>query len=150
MQDNPLVSIIIPVYNVELYVKESIESVLKQTYKNIEIIIVDDGSTDNSLKVCKEVLDTDKRIKVIHQENQGVVKARNKGIELANGDYIMFVDSDDWIDANMVEELVKNMVDVDIVTSGMYHEIEKGKVVEKYDQFTEGVNNIEIILKNMI
>ncbi len=89
------ISIIVPVYNVEKYLKECIESILSQTYKNIEIILIDDGSTDNSGKICDEYLKKDSRVKVIHKENGGLSDARNTGIEIASGKYIGFVDSDD-------------------------------------------------------
>lgn len=150
MTDDILVSVIIPVYNVEPYIKESVESVINQTYRNIEIILIDDGSTDNSVKVCEELAGLDSRIKLIRQENLGVVKARGKGINASKGEYILFVDGDDWIDSNMVEVLVKNMKDVDIVTSGMYHEVSEGKIVKKCDKLKKGINDIEYILKNMI
>lgn len=91
------ISIIVPVFNVEIYVGNCIESLLAQTHKNIEIIMVDDGSTDNSGKICDEFAKIDGRIKVIHQRNAGVSAARNAGIEIATGDYIGFVDSDDYV-----------------------------------------------------
>ena len=99
-------SVIVPVYNAENELKKSIESILSQTEKNIEIILVDDGSSDNSLYICKEFEKKDRRIKVIHQENAGVSVARNTGIEVATGEYIGFVDSDDWIELNMYERLL--------------------------------------------
>jgi glycosyltransferase EpsH len=95
------VSIIVPIYNSELYVKACIDSLVKQTYQNIEIILIDDGSTDNSLKICKQY--NDSRIKIFTQENLGVANSRNKGMELATGDYLMFVDADDWIEENTIE-----------------------------------------------
>ena len=91
------VSIIIPVYNTEEYLRECLDSIIHQTLKDIEIILVDDGSTDNSGKICDEYKEKDTRIKVIHQENQGVSVARNRGIEAAKGEYIYFVDSDDYL-----------------------------------------------------
>lgn len=92
------ISIIVPVYNVEKYLCQCLDSIINQTYKNLEIILVNDGSKDNSPIICDEYAKKDKRIKVVHQNNKGVSSARNKGIELSTGDYIMFVDSDDWID----------------------------------------------------
>lgn len=99
-------SVIVPVYNAENELKKSIESILSQTEKNIEIILVDDGSSDKSLYICKEFEKKDGRIKVIHQENSGVSVARNTGIGVATGEYIGFVDSDDWIELNMYERLL--------------------------------------------
>ena len=98
-----LISIIIPVYNVAVYLPRCLDSILAQTYKNLEIILVDDGSKDNSGKVCDEYALKDSRIKVIHQKNQGVSVARNAGLRIAKGDYIGFVDSDDYIETNMYE-----------------------------------------------
>lgn len=100
-----LISIIVPVYNVEKYLKRCIESIINQTYQNLEIILVDDGSTDNSLKLCNYYKTKDKRIKVIHQSNRGLSSARNSGLKESNGDYICFVDSDDWINLNFVKVL---------------------------------------------
>ena len=92
-----LISVIVPIYNVELYLKRCIDSILCQTYENLEIILIDDGSTDESGKICDEYQTMDKRIKVIHTKNRGAANARNCGINLAKGEYIGFVDSDDYI-----------------------------------------------------
>lgn len=105
---NPKVSIIVPIYNSEKYMNKCIESILNQTLTEIEIILVNDGSTDNSGKIIDNYAKKDKRIKVIHQENSGPSVARNKGINIAKGKYIGFVDSDDYIESTMYEELYKN------------------------------------------
>jgi len=102
----PLISIIIPVYNVKQYLKKCVDSVIAQTYKNIEIIIVDDGSTDGSSSLCNEIKNDDNRIKVYHKQNGGLSSARNFGIDKAKGEYIGFVDSDDYIDNDMYEVLL--------------------------------------------
>ena len=102
---NQLISVIVPVYNVEKYLNRCIDSILNQTFKQIEIILVDDGSTDNSPIICDEYCDRYKNIKVIHKENNRVAAARNDGIKIATGKYIALVDSDDWIDKDMVEVL---------------------------------------------
>ena len=101
--EKDLISIIIPVYNVEKYLKECVDSVRKQTYKNLEIILIDDGSKDNSGKLCDELAKEDNRIKVIHKENGGLSDARNVGIENATGEYIQFIDSDDFVEKDMIE-----------------------------------------------
>lgn len=100
-----LISVIVPVYKVEEYLRECVDSILAQTYTNLEIILVDDGSPDNCGKICDEYAKKDSRIKVIHQQNGGLSAARNTGLDIATGDYIGFVDSDDYIELNMFEEL---------------------------------------------
>src|SRR5690606_18531829 len=94
---NPLISIVVPVYNSEKYLPECIESILNQNYANIELIIVNDGSTDNSLSIAEKFSENDSRIKILSQRNSGVSAARNLGISIAQGDYIGFVDSDDTV-----------------------------------------------------
>lgn len=99
------ISIIIPIYNVEKYLKRCIDSIVNQTYKNTEIILVNDGSPDNCGEICDEYAKIDSRIKVIHKENGGLSSARNAGIDISSGEYIMFVDSDDWISEDTLEIL---------------------------------------------
>lgn len=99
---NDLVSLIVPVYNVEDYIEKCVRSLLEQTYKNIEIILVDDGSPDKSHTIIDQLAKLDKKIHVIHQQNGGVSSARNTGLDYATGDYIMFVDGDDWVDCDYV------------------------------------------------
>lgn len=101
-----LISVIVPVYNVEAYVAKCIESIQNQSYQHLEIILVDDGSTDDSGDICDQYAAYDDRIKVIHQENGGLSAARNTGIEAANGDYIGFVDSDDYIGLTVYEDML--------------------------------------------
>lgn len=118
----PLLSVIIPVYNVEKYLRRCLDSVTNQSYNNLEIILVDDGSPDNSGSICDEYAKKDPRIKVVHQENAGLSGARNSGISIAKGDFITFVDSDDWIDKDMYSQMLqcqKNN-DLDIVCSDTY------------------------------
>ena len=122
MSDNEIkVSIIIPVYNVEAYLRKCLDSVVGQTYGNLEIIIVDDGATDDSYAICREYADRDSRIVLIHQENGGLSAARNTGIEHISGDYVLFVDSDDWIDVDMVRSLVNLATErnADVVSCGV-------------------------------
>ncbi len=102
----PLISVIIAIYNPGKYLSPCLDSIINQTYKNLEIILVDDGSTDNSLEVCKEYAEKDSRIIVHHKENSGVSATRNKGIDLAHGDYYSFIDSDDILEADTYEYLI--------------------------------------------
>jgi glycosyltransferase involved in cell wall biosynthesis len=102
---NNLISVIVPVYNVERYVRQCVESLLGQTHKNIEIILINDGSSDKSGVICNELVTTDSRIRVIHQVNRGVSRARNVGVKNARGKYITFVDADDYIETDMLETL---------------------------------------------
>lgn len=103
MCEKYLVSIIVPIYNVETYVERCVGSLIRQKYKNIEIILVDDGSTDDSGKICDELLAKDSRIRVIHQKNMGLSKARNNGILLSKGEYVAVVDSDDYVSPEYIE-----------------------------------------------
>ena len=131
-----LVSVVIPVYNSEKKLKHTIESVINQTYSNIEIILINDGSQDSSLEICNSYKEQDKRIIVINKENSGVSNTRNKGIEIASGKYIMFIDSDDYIEKEMIYDMInKTDENTDLVISGMKMQyIENGKIVsqEKY------------------
>ncbi len=106
MQDK-LISVIVPVFNAEKYVNRCIDSILNQTYENLEVILVNDGSSDGSIKICEKWQKLDSRVKLISQENAGVSAARNKGIETATGDYVSFVDNDDWLRPEMYKNLVK-------------------------------------------
>ena len=99
--NEPLVSVIVPVYNVERYLRHCVNSILIQTYHNLEVILVDDGSPDNCPKICDEYAKADARVKVIHKNNGGLSDARNIGMQAASGDYLMFVDSDDWLEKNI-------------------------------------------------
>lgn len=105
--NNDLVSIIIPVYNVAQYLDDCLNSIIRQTYKNLEIIIIDDGSTDDSLEICRSFTAKDKRLKVLHQDNAGVSSARNAGLNIMTGNYVLFIDSDDRIEQNMVESFIE-------------------------------------------
>ena len=104
-----LISVIVPIYNREKYLRTCLDSIVNQSYKNLEIILVDDGSTDDSVTICEEYATDDLRIKIIRQENQGVAAARNAGLRQAAGQYVGFVDSDDWLDKRAYEILVKNL-----------------------------------------
>lgn len=105
--NNPLISVVVPVYNVEAFLDDCVESIISQTYANLEIILVDDGSTDSSAELCDKWMKSDSRVMVIHKTNGGLSSARNAGIEIARGEYIGFIDSDDYIHPQMYECLLK-------------------------------------------
>jgi glycosyltransferase involved in cell wall biosynthesis len=136
---NPLVSIIVPVYNVEPYLKKCVDSIICQTYDNLEIILVDDGSPDNCGKICDEYATHDERVKVIHKENGGLSDARNAGTEIAKGNYISFIDSDDFVTQNYVEYLYGLIAKhgADISTCGYLPIRENGVVIKSKNSLTE-------------
>lgn len=129
-----LVTVVLPIYNVEKYLDRCIESVVGQTYRNIEVLLIDDGSTDSCPKICDSWCEKDNRVKVIHKENQGLGMARNTGIEAANGEYICFFDSDDFVDLTTVEKLYGNAVanESDIVSFGLNFADENGNVLQTF------------------
>ncbi|MED4600760.1 glycosyltransferase [Paenibacillus validus] len=134
MNNKFLISIIIPVYNCEKFLKKCIESVLGQSYRNIEVILVNDGSYDNSQKICDSYADKDKRVKVIHKKNAGPGAARRDGISVSSGDYITFVDADDYIDKNMYQFLINKAENnnIDIIQCG-YREVNiNGETIKTY------------------
>ena len=136
----PIVSVVVPVYNVENYLSNCLESIMKQTMKDIEIILVNDGSTDGSGEICKKYADKDNRIKYVEQRNQGVSVARNIGMDVAIGGYILFVDSDDELNAEMIEKLYedieKNNADIAVC---------KIKRIKKQEEIlSEEKDNVEI------
>ena len=141
---NSLISIIVPVYNVQEYLPKCLDSIINQTYKNLEIILVDDGSTDNSGRICDEYAKRDKRIKFIRQKNSGQANARNKGIKESKGKYIAFVDSDDWIDEDFIETLEQYISNDNIVCCG-YKEIYDDKIVENKISNLITINKIEFL-----
>lgn len=117
----PLISVIIPVYGVEKYIAQCLESVINQTYKNLEIIVINDGTKDRSAEIAKEYAAKDSRIKVYDFENGGLSVARNRGLEIASGDYISYIDSDDWIDLKLYEVLIDSALtnNADMVKYGV-------------------------------
>lgn len=131
------ISVVIPVYNTSSFLKECLDSIINQTYDNLEIICVNDGSTDNSLEILEEYKSKDKRIKVINQQNKGLSGARNSGIKEATGEYIAFIDSDDWVDLNFFEKLYDSITknDADIAAATILRTREHSKKVRvKYDK----------------
>lgn len=149
--NNSLISIIVPVFNSEPYLNKTISSLLNQSYSNIEILLIDDGSTDNSLNICKEFAKKDSRIVVIHNENSGVAKTRNIGLENAKGAFISFVDSDDYIEKEMFEKLYNIHLESnsDITMCSIVREDQNGKAFEKIIYQNQTINQKEII-KNTI
>ena len=145
-----LVSIVVPVYNVEKYLDRCVESIVNQTYKNLEIILVDDGSTDASSKKCDDWIEKDNRISVVHKENQGLGYARNTGIENASGKYIFFFDSDDYVDLGAVQKCVEaaEKFKADTVVFGRSNVYSDGRIekeeitVSKEIYEAEGVKNV--------
>lgn len=140
-----LVSIIVPVYNVEKYVEECVQSLLAQSYKKLEIILVDDGSLDKSGEICDNLCLLDNRIKVLHKKNGGLSDARNHGIDVATGKYVMFVDSDDIVDGDIVQELYSYITahqDLKLVVSELTHFFDENVPVFLHEK------NVEVIEKN--
>ncbi len=130
-----LISVIVPIYNVEKYLDRCVDSIINQTYKNLEIILVDDGSPDNCPKMCDDYAKIDNRIKVVHKENGGLSDARNVGMEVATGEYVSFIDSDDYISLDFYETLFQTMIDndSDIVECSVVKFYEN----EKFDEYSD-------------
>lgn len=147
-----MISVIVPVYNVEKYLHKCVDSIINQTYKDLEIILVDDGSPDNCPKICDEYAQKDNRIKVIHKENGGLSSARNAGLQVAIGDYIAFVDSDDYIDEHMYEKMYQAIQSskCDICMCGCKIVKEQGKVLYQSSFACDMYNINEIIGKFVI
>ncbi len=148
----PLVSIIVPVYNVEHYLQRCMKSLLEQTYSNLEIILVDDGSTDGSPKLCDKYEKCDARVKVIHKENAGLGMARNTGLENASGKFLFFIDSDDYISLNTVEVCVASALKYksNIVAFGRNNVSEDGRIEVEKISAKEGAYTGESIVKEIL
>lgn len=121
MKDKPLVSILSPCYNVEMFLPRCLDSIVNQTYTNLQIVLIDDGSKDNTWRVLQDYASRDSRIEIYHQENQGVASTRNNLLDKVKGDYVLFVDSDDWIELDMIESMLQLAIenDADIVNCNM-------------------------------
>ena len=141
----PKISVIVPIYKVEVYINKCIDSIINQSYKNIEVILVDDGSPDKCGEIANSYSKKDSRVKVIHKENGGLSDARNCGMKYATGEYILFVDSDDWISEEMIDTLVSIAIETnaDIVQSAFYYAYENYLL---YDDryYSENMNFIEL------
>ena len=133
------ISIIVPVYNVENDLDRCVKSIMQQTYKNIEIILVDDGSPDRCPEMCDKYAQQDSRIKVIHKENGGLSDARNVGLNEAGGDFVMYVDSDDYIESDSCEQLLKTMQeDVDFVVGALREVKKEGTTYQRHSNLVSG------------
>lgn len=144
-----MISVIVPIYNTQEYLSKCLQSIINQTYKDLEIILINDGSTDSTLEICKRYSETDKRIKIINQKNQGVSTARNSALKIAKGDYIAFVDSDDYIKNNMFEilkdSMERNKCDIsicDFIIEKTETCEEKSNIIEKVMTPKEGIKNM--------
>lgn len=144
---NPLISVIVPIYNVEKYLPRCVESIINQEYKNLEIILVDDGSPDNCPQICDDYQKQDSRIKVIHKKNGGLSDARNAGMEIATGEYVAFVDSDDWVDLKMFEHMmeVARNKNADIVECNVYNAYDSYSEKYNVDPYNEYMDNYAIM-----
>ena len=143
----PSVSIIVPVYSVEPYLRKCIDSIIKQTYKNLEIILVDDGSPDSCGDICDEYAARDERIIVIHKQNGGLSDARNAGLDVAKGDYVQFVDSDDWIEKDCCETAIQkaSIFHADIVCFGYLESFPSGRDVKHVVESSGERNKLELV-----
>lgn len=135
------ISIIIPIYNVSEYLEKCIKSVLNQTYKNIELVCINDGSTDDSLKIINELKKSDKRIRVFSRENKGLLFTRVEGVKKSSGKYITFLDSDDWIDGDYIETLYKNLKgdNCDVVRCNLKFVDNDGKIIKLQEDFEDKI-----------
>lgn len=140
-----MISIIVPVYNVEPYLRKCLDSIIGQTYRDLEILVIDDGSTDQSGKICDEYAERDERIKVFHTENRGLSAARNLGLDEATGEWIGFVDSDDWIESDMYEVLLKKAEETgaDVVECGWFKEW--ANITEEKRRYEQELSHLQAI-----
>jgi len=148
----PLLSVIVPCYNVEKYINKCISSIVSQIYTNLEILLINDGSTDNSGMICEAWQEQDKRIRVIHKQNEGSSYARKTGVENATAEYVTFVDADDWIDENMYVNMMNTLLStgLDIVQCSVCEVFEDGRISHHSSEYKDGsfeiVDRIEGVL----
>ena len=145
--NQPFLSVIVPCYNVEKYVDQCISSIVNQTYSNLEILLIDDGSTDETGIICDTWQERDTRIRVIHKQNEGVSYARKTGVENATTEYVTFVDADDWMDANMYTNMMSALLSTnsDIVQCGICYVFEDGRMEHRYYDPDNKTDTIEIV-----
>lgn len=150
-ENTPLVSVIVPIYNTQNYLPRCLESILCQTYTNMEIILVNDGSTDDSLSVCEEYARKDSRIQIISQPNQGIIAAKKAGICLCRGEYVMFVDSDDWIEPELLGAMVRAILENDcsLVCTNVYRDYESGRTIKFRNGIPAGTYEADRIAKDL-
>lgn len=147
---NSLVTFILPVYNAENTLRRCLDSILKQTYCDYEVIIVDDGSIDNSGKICDSYSLNDNRFRVVHKENAGVASARQLGVSLATGEYVIHIDSDDWIESNMLSDMMNEISDADILVSDYYYNTKHGQSYVRQVDCTTSEELLEKIIKGEV
>lgn len=152
VNNEELISVIVPIYKVEQYLRKCIDSILNQTYKKLEIILVDDGSPDSCGKICDEYANIDERIKVIHKKNGGLSDARNVGIDMANGEYIVFIDSDDYIEMDYIEYLFNLLKNNNCKMSICSHYVEtiENKRIDYGKKYSTTVMNTEECMRRML
>jgi glycosyltransferase involved in cell wall biosynthesis len=150
MRRDKLVSVIVPAYNLEKYIARCIDSILHQTYQNIELVIVNDGSTDQTYAICKQYEEQDHRIRLLSQDNQGAASARRNGIRNAQGEYICFVDGDDYIDTDMIAGLYGHIHEADMVTSGIHVVYGDDRDFDRTDSFEEGLYSSESEMRHLL
>lgn len=138
MENEKLISVVIPIYNVEQYLQRCLDSVRNQTYSNLEIILINDGSQDNSEEICKQNAEEDNRIKIISQKNRGVSVARNAGVKAATGEYLVFVDSDDFVSHKMVECLCRVLVEEDADIAVCEYQRAVDEETAKFEEYDRG------------
>lgn len=143
-----MLSVIVPIYNIEKYLPRCIKSIIAQKYKNLEILLIDDGSVDNSLQICDKYAEIDCRIKVFHKKNEGLVKTRKLGLKYATGDYITFVDGDDWIESNMYYEMMPYIEnsDIDFIDSGFFQD--RCDESKKYENLKNHVYELDSVIRH--
>ncbi len=148
----PKVSIIVAAYNIERYIERSLRSVINQTLNDIEIIIVNDGSTDNTLKVIENICEGDKRVKIINKKNGGLIEARKTGFKNSTGEYVLFIDGDDWLELNAVEILYNNSIsdNVDVLCYGFQYAYDSGKIVEEKGFYSGKMFYGDMLLKELL
>lgn len=147
----PLISIIVPVYNTKKYISRCITSIIEQTYSNLEIILVNDGSTDGSEEICNELANQFENVKVVHKTNGGLGYARNSGIKISNGKYISFIDSDDYIEKNMYSEMIKILLKskADTVYCDFSFDKDTGEQIDGWSILEPGVHTGKEVLLNI-
>lgn len=147
---DPLVSVIVPLYNTQEFLPRCLDSIINQSYINMEIILVNDGSTDDSISVCEKFAAKDDRIQIINQSNQGALAARRNGVQSCQGKYVMFVDSDDWIEPNLLDAMIQAIWEYDcpLVCTNVYLDMED-RIIEKRNAIPSGIYETKKIAKDL-